>query len=220
MSRTRRGGSGVRPGDRARAAVGRRSSSARSTGRDYRLLVIGGRLVACAERVPAGVVGDGRRRSPAGRTRERRPAARRRARAGAHPDPHRRPRRGRCLPRRACTAEDVPDARPAGRRSRASPTCRPAARASTGPMRSIRRRPHGRAGRACRRPRCRRDRPRHDRHRATLDETAGAIIEVNAGPGLPDAHPANGRARPQRRRRRPRPSVRPGLRGRGSRSRR
>jgi len=29
-------------------------------GRDYRLLVIGGRLVACAERVPAGVVGDGR----------------------------------------------------------------------------------------------------------------------------------------------------------------
>jgi cyanophycin synthetase len=29
-------------------------------GRDHRLLVIGGRLVACAERVPAGVVGDGR----------------------------------------------------------------------------------------------------------------------------------------------------------------
>lgn len=29
-------------------------------GRDHRLLVIGGRLAACAERVPAGVVGDGR----------------------------------------------------------------------------------------------------------------------------------------------------------------
>ncbi|HVL52888.1 MAG TPA: acetate--CoA ligase family protein, partial [Vitreimonas sp.] len=29
------------------------------SGRDHRLLVIGGRLVACAERVPAGVVGDG-----------------------------------------------------------------------------------------------------------------------------------------------------------------
>ena len=29
-------------------------------GRDYRLLVIGGRLIACSERVPAGVVGDGR----------------------------------------------------------------------------------------------------------------------------------------------------------------
>lgn len=29
-------------------------------GRDFRLLVIGGRLIACAERVPAGVVGDGR----------------------------------------------------------------------------------------------------------------------------------------------------------------
>jgi cyanophycin synthetase len=30
-------------------------------GRDYRLLVIGGRLIACAERVPASVVGDGSR---------------------------------------------------------------------------------------------------------------------------------------------------------------
>lgn len=30
------------------------------TGRDHRLLVVGGRLVACAERVPATVVGDGR----------------------------------------------------------------------------------------------------------------------------------------------------------------
>jgi cyanophycin synthetase len=29
-------------------------------GRDHRLLVVGGRLIACAERVPAGVVGDGR----------------------------------------------------------------------------------------------------------------------------------------------------------------
>lgn len=29
-------------------------------GRDHRLLVIGGRLIACAERVPAGVIGDGR----------------------------------------------------------------------------------------------------------------------------------------------------------------
>ncbi|MBA2382140.1 MAG: cyanophycin synthetase, partial [Chloroflexi bacterium] len=55
--------------DRAAAAFDRASASSRRRqaivqrqviGRDHRLLVIGGRLAACAERVPAGVVGDGR----------------------------------------------------------------------------------------------------------------------------------------------------------------
>ncbi len=42
---------------RRRQAVVQRQVS----GRDFRLLVIGGRMVACAERVPAGVIGDGTR---------------------------------------------------------------------------------------------------------------------------------------------------------------
>ena len=48
--------------DRAVASSRRRQAIVQRqvTGRDHRLLVIGGRLVACAERVPAGVVGDGR----------------------------------------------------------------------------------------------------------------------------------------------------------------
>ncbi|MBA2719546.1 MAG: cyanophycin synthetase [Chloroflexi bacterium] len=48
--------------ERAVAASRRRQAIVQRqvTGRDHRLLVVGGRLVACAERVPAGVVGDGR----------------------------------------------------------------------------------------------------------------------------------------------------------------
>ncbi|HUQ43033.1 MAG TPA: cyanophycin synthetase [Candidatus Limnocylindria bacterium] len=45
----------ISAGRRRQAIVQRQVS-----GRDYRVLVIGGRMVACAERVPAGVVGDGR----------------------------------------------------------------------------------------------------------------------------------------------------------------
>ena len=47
--------------DRAVAASRRRQAIVQRqvSGRDHRLLVIGGRLIACAERVPAGVVGDG-----------------------------------------------------------------------------------------------------------------------------------------------------------------
>ncbi len=47
--------------DRAVASSRRRQAIVQRQvpGRDHRLLVIGGRLVACAERVPAGVVGDG-----------------------------------------------------------------------------------------------------------------------------------------------------------------
>lgn len=45
----------IRSGQRRQAIV-----QEQVAGRDYRLLVIAGRLVACAERVPAGVVGDGR----------------------------------------------------------------------------------------------------------------------------------------------------------------
>ena len=48
--------------DRAVASSRRRQAIVQRQvhGRDHRLLVIGGRLAACAERVPAGVVGDGR----------------------------------------------------------------------------------------------------------------------------------------------------------------
>ncbi len=59
---------GISDDDGAAAAFGRAVASSRRrqaivqrqvSGRDHRLLVIGGRLAACAERVPAGVVGDG-----------------------------------------------------------------------------------------------------------------------------------------------------------------
>ena len=86
------------------------------TGKDYRVLVIGGRMVALAERVPAHVVGDGvAHGARAGRRDQRRPASRRRPREGAHPHQGRR-RRGR-----------------AGRASRASgwTTSRPRARWSS-----------------------------------------------------------------------------------------
>ena len=69
------------------------------TGNDYRVLVIGGKLVALAERVPAHVIGDGEHTvARARRDHERRPPPRRRAREGAHPDQGRR-RRGRARPR-------------------------------------------------------------------------------------------------------------------------
>ena len=69
------------------------------TGKDYRVLVIGGRMVALAERVPAHVIGDGSpHRARAGRRDQRRPAARGRPREGADPDQGRR-RGGRAGPR-------------------------------------------------------------------------------------------------------------------------
>ena len=88
------------------------------TGRDYRCLVIDGRIAAIAERVPAHVVGDGRRdRHRAGRADQRRPAPRGRAREGADPD----------------------QGRPGGRRPGPQPrgsrwtTCRPRAPRSSSP---------------------------------------------------------------------------------------
>ena len=60
-------------------------------GKDYRCLVIDGRIAAIAERVPASVTGDGTvDRRAARRHRERRPAPRRRPREGADPDQGRR----------------------------------------------------------------------------------------------------------------------------------
>ena len=57
------------------------------TGRDYRCLIVGGRMQAIAERVPAHVIGDGTHTvGRARRDHQRRPAPRRRAREGA--DPH------------------------------------------------------------------------------------------------------------------------------------
>ena len=65
------------------------------TGNDYRCLVIGGKVAAIAERVPASVVGRrGAHGPPARRDRERRPAPRHRPREGAHADQDRRSGRG------------------------------------------------------------------------------------------------------------------------------
>ena len=56
-------------------------------GNDYRCLVIGGKVAAIAERVPASVVGDGEHTiRPAGRGGQRRSAAGHRPREGPHPD--------------------------------------------------------------------------------------------------------------------------------------
>ena len=64
------------------------------TGNDYRVLVIGGKLAAVAERVPASVTGDGEHTiRAAGRRHERRPAARHRPREGPDQDQARRQRR-------------------------------------------------------------------------------------------------------------------------------
>ena len=55
------------------------------TGNDYRVLVVGGRMVAVAQRVPAHVVGDGKHTvRRAGRAHERRPPPRHRPREGPH----------------------------------------------------------------------------------------------------------------------------------------
>ena len=86
------------------------------TGKDYRCLIIDGRIAAIAERVPATSIGDGAATvERARRHHQRRPAPRRRPREGADPDQGR--RRGRR----------------AGRASRAtrSTTCRPRARWSS-----------------------------------------------------------------------------------------
>ena len=65
------------------------------TGNDYRCLIIGGKLAAVAERVPAHVVGDGEQYDPPARGRhERRPAPRHRPREGPDQDQARRGRRG------------------------------------------------------------------------------------------------------------------------------
>ena len=72
------------------------------TGKDYRVLVVGGHMVAIAERVPAHVIGDGGQDGRrAGRDHQRRPAARRRAREGAHPHRGHRRRRSSWSARRA-----------------------------------------------------------------------------------------------------------------------
>ncbi len=56
-------------------------------GNDYRCLVIGGKVAAIAERVPASVTGDGEHTVARARGhRQQRPAARHRAREGADPD--------------------------------------------------------------------------------------------------------------------------------------
>ena len=83
-------------------------------GNDYRCLVIGGKVAAIAERVPASR--DGRRRAhrpPAGRHREQRPAARHRPREGPDPDQGRRGGRG---------------ARPRPGLRRSTTSCRPGVR--------------------------------------------------------------------------------------------
>ena len=63
-------------------------------GHDFRLLVVGGNLVAASRRDPPQVTGDGRHHPPAGRAGQRRPAARRRPRHLADQDPLRRHRPG------------------------------------------------------------------------------------------------------------------------------
>ena len=82
------------------------------TGNDYRVLVIGGKLAAVAERVPAHVIGDGehtvRQLVDAD---ERGPAARHRPREGADADPARRERRRRA--RRARASPPTASPRPA-----------------------------------------------------------------------------------------------------------
>ena len=78
----RRGAVAARLGDRR---------DAWSTGKDYRCLVIDGKIAAIAERVPAHVIGDGRHTvERARRDHQRRPATRCRSREGAHPDQGRR----------------------------------------------------------------------------------------------------------------------------------
>ncbi len=65
------------------------------TGKDYRCLIIDGRMAAIAERVPASVTGDGTSTVEAARRpHQRRPPTRRRAREGAHQDQARRGGRG------------------------------------------------------------------------------------------------------------------------------
>ena len=189
------------------------------TGRDYRCLIVGGRMQAIAERVPAHVIGDGTHTvARARRDHQRRPAPRRRPREGADQDPGRRRRRWSC-----CA-------------SRASPstTCRPPATmvklALTGNMST--------GGISIDRT--------FDAHPDNVEiaeeaarligldvagidficpdiaspvrETGGAICEVNAAPGLPDAHAPDRRRAAVHRQARRRPALPARARRRGCRS--
>ncbi len=107
------------------------------TGRDYRCLVIGGKLAAVAERVPASVTGDGtQHRARAGRGDERRSPAGHRSREGADPDQARRRRRGRAG-RAGLHARLGPRQRARSSSWPSRATCRPAAPRSIARWRRI-----------------------------------------------------------------------------------
>ncbi len=79
------------------------------TGKDYRCLIIDGRIAAIAERVPAHVIGDGTSTvEQLVDTDQRRPASRRRPREGADPDQGRRRRRWSCSRDQGYALSDVP----------------------------------------------------------------------------------------------------------------
>ena len=187
------------------------------TGNDYRCLVIGGKLAAVAERVPASVTGDGEQHDPrARRDHQRGPAARHRPREGPDPDQARRERRGG--PRGPGLHARR---RPAGRRLRqARPHRQHVDRRHVD-------RPHD--GGPPRQRRDRRDRgprrrPRHRRHRLHLPRHRDARPRDRRrhrrgqrGARVPDAHPPD-RGRAAVRRQAPsstccsRPARRPGSR--------
>ena len=160
------------------------------TGKDYRVLVIGGRMVALAERVPAHVVGDGvRTGARAGRRDQRRPASRRRPREGADPHQGRRRRGRRSSASRASAMDDVP---PDGHDGQAHPDRqhvdrrhldRPHARGAPGQRRDRR------GGRPRRRARRRRHRLHLPRHRRAGPRDRRRDLRGQRGARVPDAHP-------------------------------
>ena len=163
-------------------------------GSDYRCLVIGGKVAAIAERVPASVVGDGTStvRELVDRTNGD-PAARHRPREGPDQD-HRRRCRHRARPRAGPRDGRRAAGRHAGSSSPLPGTCRPAGPRSTGPWRPTRTTSRS---------------PRWPPWSSGLDvagidficpditvpvrETGGAIVEVNAAPGFRmHTHPTEG----------------------------
>jgi cyanophycin synthetase len=166
-----------------------------AAGRDHRVLVVGGRVVACAERVPAHVVGDGARSV-------------RDLVAEANRDPRAAAGTPRCSPScRATSHRGVPrPPRPVARQRAGGGRDGVPARHRQPEHRRHVDRPHRRDA-----PR-QRDRVRDGRRRVGLDvagidvltpdisvpfrENGAVIIEVNAGPGIRmHTHPREGPAR-------------------------
>ncbi len=166
------------------------------TGHDYRCLVIGGKLAAVAERVPASVTGDGEQTvRELVDDHQRRPAPRHRPREGPHPDQARRRRRGGRSRARASRSTTVPPAGAfvklalTGNMSHRRHVDRPDVR---GPPRQRRDR---RDGGPRRRPRHRRHRLHLPRHRRARPRDRRRHRGGQRRARLPDAHPPDrGRA--------------------------